>query len=159
MMNSNGANETYFDWRAVYYPVFSDFKLPNPLERQKSRIKPHDPVLHHRSVRKILEALSMGIITYRWKATRSPSSEILSWLLTSGELVLSWLCSTESSAINEYSTKPIAKSAAVICFINTPVFSQRQFWRSKRQQRCWSIESTESQTLESRRTKEVFASC
>ena len=70
----------------------------------------------------ILEALSIGMIIYRWKATRSPSSEILSWLLTSGELVLSRLRSTESSAINEYSTKPIARSAAVIFFINTPMF-------------------------------------
>src|SRR5262249_46764963 len=36
-----------------------------------------------------LDALLIGMIAYRWKATRSPSSEILSWLLTRGELVLS----------------------------------------------------------------------
>ena len=32
---------------------------------------------------------TMAVKDYRWKATRSPSSEILSWLLTRGELVLS----------------------------------------------------------------------
>ena len=64
-------------------------------------------------------ALSIAIMTYRWKPTRSPSSEILSWLLINGELLLSRLRSTESSAINEYRTKTIARSSAVTSFINT----------------------------------------
>ena len=38
---------------------------------------------------------------YRLKVKRSPASEILSWLLTDGELVLSGLSSTEISTINE----------------------------------------------------------
>jgi hypothetical protein len=62
------------------------------------------------------------MIGYRWKATRSPSSEILSWLLTSGELVLSRFRSTESSAINEYSAKTIARNTAVVSFMGTPKF-------------------------------------
>src|SRR5262249_10255236 len=65
-----------FALSAASLPAFSYFRLPNPLERQ---IYTDDP----------LEALSIGVIAYRWKATRSPSSEILSWLLTRGELVLS----------------------------------------------------------------------
>ena len=39
-------------------------------------------------------------IAYRLKAKRSPTSEILSWLLTDGELVLSGLNSTDISAIS-----------------------------------------------------------
>ena len=39
-------------------------------------------------------------IAYRLKAKRSPTSEILSSLLTDGELVLSGLNSTDISAIN-----------------------------------------------------------
>jgi hypothetical protein len=44
-------------------------------------------------------------IAYRLKAKRSPTSEILSWLLTNGELVPSGLISTESSTINNRGRK------------------------------------------------------
>ena len=41
-----------------------------------------------------------AVIAYRLKAKRSPTSEILSLLLTNDELVLSGLNSTDISAIN-----------------------------------------------------------